>query len=774
MAKAKFDAKEFFLNYGDRLGLGIAGLLAVLLLVFAMLGSSGGVSADQVKDSSQKASSAISRSQPDADVIALKGEPVKTLDEIEKLSRSLAHLFSIDVLQIGYPFYSWEPRRGKFRSNPEALRPVEIAAIPLVGAFKVYDTKVDGQGMWVMVLKPKNAANAPKVPNAGNRPGLPGGPGGFGGGQPPPPGGMMGGGLGIGDGGRGGGQPGGMGAPGGRGGRGGRGGGAPAKQPANQPPPAVGNPGAVEDAYEAHWKLVSKVGPEDTFLGVGLRPVRNALIVASYPHSKQVDEIARKLQLEKGEVANWYRGLDVQRRVVVPKGQLLPDGKPAPVDMAFVADPKDPSKTLYRPVEEVDNLIAERERLNDPNEDVAKRDALAGWVKVDMRRVVETMMSAYMVARTNNEGFYTEKEPIIEQLVGYAGRRVAMPLPKMPRNDYPLLYERLPQLQAAVKKIKDDATARIPPPPKDPRVTKGNIGDDPFGALADDRRGEEKPNNQPPPTRPSGDNAADVSGSIPDLVLVRFVDVDLDPEVVGGMTYEYRIRMVLDNPNWGKEQDVAAPDFAKIETIAGQWSPAARVSFQPDTMVYADERQKSRTGEERDKVPVQIHQWLGKIETTARDTVTVGDWWIERMIVARGDFVGKSPDLPQNGGAINLIQWISYAYDSVAGVIGGDVQKRTYTPASLTRTLLVDFNGGAQMTFKAITSGTRRDDVPAEVLLLEPDGRLTAHALVHDRDDEGRKARFTHWEEWGKKLTRPKENTPAPGAAGGGKGLPGQ
>src|SRR4029079_15124019 len=171
MAKAKFDAKEFFLNYGDRVGLGVAGFLAVLLLVFAMLGSSGGVSADQVKDSSNKADSAIKRSVPDTDVVALKGEPnVKTLDEIEKLSRSLAHLFSIDVLQIGYPFYAWEPRRGKFRSNPEALRPVEIAAIPLVGAFKVYDTKVDNQGLWVMVLKPKNAANAPKVPSGTNRP----------------------------------------------------------------------------------------------------------------------------------------------------------------------------------------------------------------------------------------------------------------------------------------------------------------------------------------------------------------------------------------------------------------------------------------------------------------------------------------------------------------------------------------------------------------------------------------------------------------------------
>lgn len=55
MAKSKIDAKEFMLQYGDRIGVGIAGLLALLFVVFAMLGSSGGVSAEQVNASSKKA-----------------------------------------------------------------------------------------------------------------------------------------------------------------------------------------------------------------------------------------------------------------------------------------------------------------------------------------------------------------------------------------------------------------------------------------------------------------------------------------------------------------------------------------------------------------------------------------------------------------------------------------------------------------------------------------------------------------------------------------------
>ena len=43
MARSKIDAKEFMLQYGDRIGVGIAGLLAFLFVLFAMLGSGGGV-----------------------------------------------------------------------------------------------------------------------------------------------------------------------------------------------------------------------------------------------------------------------------------------------------------------------------------------------------------------------------------------------------------------------------------------------------------------------------------------------------------------------------------------------------------------------------------------------------------------------------------------------------------------------------------------------------------------------------------------------------------
>jgi hypothetical protein len=40
---------------------------------------------------------------------------------------------------------------------------------------------------------------------------------------------------------------------------------------------------------------------------------------------------------------------------------------------------------------------------------------------------------------------------------------------------------------------------------------------------------------------------------------------------------------------------------------------------------------------------------------------------------------------------------------------------------------LVDFQGGAYQSFRSAVSGNnKKEDVPAEVLILEPDGRLIA------------------------------------------------
>ena len=143
MAKSKIDAKEFMLQYGDRIGLGVAGFLALLFVIFAILGGGSGVSAEQVKESSRKADEAIKRSEINPDKIALKDEPsVKPLDQIDLLSKSLIKPIVTDQLTLPIRYFEGDPLRGKFRSNPNVMQALEVEAVPFVGSIRLYETRV--------------------------------------------------------------------------------------------------------------------------------------------------------------------------------------------------------------------------------------------------------------------------------------------------------------------------------------------------------------------------------------------------------------------------------------------------------------------------------------------------------------------------------------------------------------------------------------------------------------------------------------------------------
>src|SRR5262245_61101303 len=158
MARSKVDAKEFMLQYGDRIGVGVAGLLAFLFIVFAVLGGGGGVSAEQVRDSSKKADEAIKRSEVVPDKIALKDRTdVKPLNQIDDLSKSLVKPIATDQLALVWRFFEPEQLRGKFRSNPTVLQPLELIAMPLVGAFRLYEVRVVNNVEEAMVLTTKDS-----------------------------------------------------------------------------------------------------------------------------------------------------------------------------------------------------------------------------------------------------------------------------------------------------------------------------------------------------------------------------------------------------------------------------------------------------------------------------------------------------------------------------------------------------------------------------------------------------------------------------------------
>src|SRR5262249_25042587 len=119
-----------------------------------------------------------------------------------------------------------------------------------------------------------------------------------------------------------------------------------------------------------------------------------------------------------------------------------------------------------------------------------------------------------------------------------------------------------------------------------------------------------------------------------------------DPREAAGKTYEYRVRVVLRNPNYKQVELVAVPDFAKFEELPGLWSAPARVTMPEEAYVYAEERASKsvapRDFDLKDRVPVQVHKWLGNVRRHTGAHERVGEWWDDHVLSGRGEFIGRN------------------------------------------------------------------------------------------------------------------------------------
>jgi hypothetical protein len=108
---------------------------------------------------------------------------------------------------------------------------------------------------------------------------------------------------------------------------------------------------------------------------------------------------------------------------------------------------------------------------------------------------------------------------------------------------------------------------------------------------------------------------------------------------------------------------------------------------------------------------------------------------------------------PLTSGETSLIFWAPATPESDDNKrVGSDIiVPRAKTESLLTEHILVDFEGGRTESHRF---GTRRwdEEVPTEILVIEPDGRLVAHTLLQDKDDTTRKTRVSAFEKWYKEV----------------------
>jgi hypothetical protein len=781
--KIEIDWKDLGMRYGDKAGISLAVFFAVLLLFYALMQSKPALTPDVVSQVEKETRTAVDTYQPIAKDLEPAG--VKKLPEIKELSSRLQDPVVLGSLSTQFPWYYDIPRDDSFKRNPDAFGPTRLVASAVNLPYRVYDKNAKEEYRVVKGIKVTAPKDDQSRKNQGDKlrrgsnfgggagaPGMPGMPGGAG---------NMGGGPGMP------GMPGMPGAPGGN--RGGKGGGKPG-MPGQPPGNLGGNQGGGDmgddkTIFQSLWKKATEITDDDV-LAQNLFPARAALILGAFPHRKQMEEIADALRQGLNETYSLYSGLEVQRREIVLKGTRLEDGKVIAEDMVIVVDPQNPAKTIMVSLAEIDKKYPRPEKEADM--------AAAGWVDVNQRMVFDYLSPI-------PPAYYEESDPMVRSLVAASGR-LALKLPTPVRNGtYPELYKQLPEIKETMDRIEKDKQSHLPPPKRDPRLTGGSE-DDLFGggsggtdtgagastggkgagggpAMPSAPGGAGAGAGAPPPAM-GGGNAGQPGGTetkaafLPDYCFIRFLDLTLPVNDVGGRTFEYRVRIKLLNPNYERPLQVSNPIFAKVKDLFGPWSPVARVTFPEDAYFYANERLRdpkrtSSSDEDTDRVWVQLHKWLGYIRAEGAVTnpyYRVGGWWVDKVLVGRGEYVGrylynptaeqrlaKKIPLPSNEG--KLITWSAIEPDPARNNFPGvDKEDKIKTLSLLTHTLLVDFQGGQKMRvhdFMAKKAVTR--DIPAEILLVDPNGRMTAHSQVVDKEDQERKDRVTAFEKWYKAVT---------------------
>ena len=137
-------------------------------------------------------------------------------------------------------------------------------------------------------------------------------------------------------------------------------------------------------------------------------------------------------------------------------------------------------------------------------------------------------------------------------------------------------------------------------------------------------------------------------------LLLRFVDAAVEP----GLTYQYQIRLVMKNPNWGHKKDVSKPADAEKELLLSPWVQTSPITVPSETYLFAtdwegyskkikEEYEKERELQRRleakeHQAVVETLTWMEQVRTgDGGKREPVGAWVVADYPVARGEYIGR-------------------------------------------------------------------------------------------------------------------------------------
>lgn len=761
MAKSKVDFKQVLMQHGERIGLGIAALLALGLIATSLFMPGSGVFSgspdEKAKILEEKANAVQARL---SDPNNVPGEADKPSKDSDKKLVAL-EMKTIDGEKFRLARLVPEDNSGaQGRKVPKVL-PIDDA-VAKFSHVQIQSYIFDNQDPPRVYALEGPPAGAPGSSGAAGSPAGPGGPPGSVGlsrlGRP-------GAGAGLAQMLGGGGPGGSMGVPG---------------------MTAVGEGETKRDRKVIPVRLTDLDKRTNVTLAEQIRPLRLVVIGASFPYKQQVEEFRTKLGLRSAwEVlsenstelspdrqamsAFRFLGVRVQRRELDGDGNPVGEFQTLDLNRDYV-----PYIILTgRRFEEDDRELAPlifpglvMPRLKQFRaEDVARAAAVPG-------------MAGSPPGVGSPAGSATPGGPMGPE--GSGATAMARPLDP-DRQQYPAIEKDLPEIKKTIETLKSRNVTAVAAPPT--RFTSEGIdifASRPDAGLPGAPGGPGMPGSPammppggpgfPRPPMSGGSPEGMAPGSpgmvdptqqleLPEHCLVRLIDVTVQP----GRAYEYRLQLRMANPNYGR-RDVASPTYATEKELVSEWSKnPIRVRVPLETRYYvvdqkeleAAENPRNRYEGPYARVPInkdrqivlQIHRWLDTVPNMGRTPLLVGDWTVaERIPVYRGEYVGRNE-------RVELPVW---RYTREEHVIASDSTTGKFRPGievnfglkaggAQPESILVDFQQGAT-AYDRVTRRTEEnvetkrvtDEYGAEALLLNPDGSLLLLEGGRDAADKER------------------------------------
>lgn len=520
-------------------------------------------------------------------------------------------------------------------------------------------------------------------------------------------------------------------------------------------------------------------------------PLRMVVVNASFPLKDQEEAVRRALRMPPNvdvSGAVQFDGFNVKRKVTSPTGRVVTtsstffdaDGKPV------TKNPED-GWVEYNYEDMYIQLIHSRK--------------LGDHFDVDPKEP-DTQYLPYFLDRSYAEAMALPFPELIPELGKYPKLR----LPSIQKNIEALKKANTPKQTASElrNRIEGRKGGRSLYQPQTGGQTGGALipganlggpgpeGPAPKGGAAISGPGAPRNFNPLAPTGPGGTAAENAEPPVTiDHLLLRFVDCDVKP----GYTYEYQVQVRMKNPIWGKQYEDRLVNRAlatdpKLEYLSGPWvNLDKKLTVPNESFVYAydsaeynkkiesaypvvlpqnqdnfasntvnrkiQERMKARDNPRDKQAVVQVLTWMEQVRTESNSArEPVGAWVVAEMPVGRGEYVGRKT-------YVKLPLWSStqtaYTFREIQNVaafnpkdkkdVAGAVPQGWLIDFTADRSILVDFEGGKVRTV-AGRNPSVEDEVATEMLIVRSDGMLSVRNSAVDAEDPLRKQYTADWDKW--------------------------